>query len=336
MKQIYLWLLLAMPLGVMAQDMPVVAEVNQQFENVVDVAIKGEFCKVNVQQGQSVKVTGKMSAAKELDGYAINCSNEAGVLKVEVSKPDSGWTSHSGAVTVTVPKGVKVNIQTTSGYITLNGLAGNTVLAQSKSGKIVASDIQGDVTLKAKSASIKVNNITGQVSLTSKGGEQVARNIKGALSLYTSGGNMLVENIDGSLKTESTDGSQTIKGINGDIYLKTKSGAMKLSEAKGSLGTLSASGTLNLFDYEGSLQLVSTKGSVIGARVKLTESSNINTTEGKIKIKFVNPKEELSFLCESQHAYMVAFGKSKKRKLKWGDGPILVTAVSTTGAHNYY
>ncbi|GEM_PF-4513613 len=337
MKKINVLLLgLFIALNMQAQEMKVVASANKSFGDITAINISAEFCKVDVKIGENNAVVGELKAAKELEGYLIDCSEETGVLTVKVQKPASGWTSHSGFVNVTVKPGTKVNIQTTSGYITLNDLNGNDVSAQSKSGKINAANLNGTVSLKSVSGSIKAENLKGQINLKSKGGQQVVRNIDGALSLYTSGGSMLVENLKGSLKTESTDGTQTLKEIDGDIYLKTKSGAMKLSNAQGTVGSLAVSGTLNLFDVTAKMNLVATKGAIIGTRVKLTESSTFNTTEGKIKLKFVNTKEELSFACESEHAYIVAFGKSKKKKLKVSGGPIMVTSVSTTGAQSYY
>jgi hypothetical protein len=335
MRKTYLLLLLLIPFTLMAQDMPVVASANQSFENVSSVKIIGEFCKITVNQGDKVNLDAELKASKELEGYAVNCNVEAGALKIEVTKPQSGWTSHTGFVNLSLPKGIKLNIETTSGYITIDGLVGADVIAQSKSGKIVASNITANVTLKSRSASIKAENIKGQLSTSSKGGSHIVRNIDGATSLYSSSGEMTIEKINGSLKTESTDGTQTIKEANGDIYLKTKSGTMKLSDSKGTIGSLSVSGTLNLFNVEGVFNLVATKGSIIGSRVKLSESSTFNTTEGKIKIRFQNPMDQFTFACQSEHAYIVAYGKSKKKKLKLGDGPIVVTAISTTGAMNF-
>ncbi|WP_262327677.1 DUF4097 family beta strand repeat-containing protein [Carboxylicivirga litoralis] len=335
MRKTYLLLLLLLPISLMAQDMPVVANANQSFENITSVKIIGEFSKVTVNAGDKLNIDAELRAAKELEGYAVNCMEEAGALKIEVKKPESGWTSHTGFVNVTLPAGVKLDIETTSGYITLKGLSGADVVAQSKSGKIQATDINANVTLRSRSASIKAENIKGQLNTKSKGGDHVIRHVDGAVSLYSSSGEMIVEHINGSLKTESTDGTQTVKEVNGDIYLKTKSAALKLSDAKGTIGSLSVSGTLNLFNVEGVFNLVATKGSIIGSRVKLNESSSFNTTEGKIKIKFMNPKEQFTFACQSEHAYIVAYGKSKKKKLKLGDGPIVVTAISTTGAMNF-
>ncbi len=336
MKKLILFLLLLLPLTIIAQDLEVVASASERFESVTNISVVGEFCKVNVIKGEAVSVIGELKANKKLEGYAITFKEETGGLKINVQKPESGWTTHTGVVEITVPNGVNVDVVTTSGYITMNSIICSAISAQSKSGKIVVNNLEGKVILKSESASVKATALKGQLSILTKAGTQVVRNIDGMAHLSSDGGSISVEKVVGVLKTESTAGSQTIREVQGDVNLKTMSGVMKLSDATGNIQSLSAAGTLNLFDVSGTFNLVSTKGSIIGTRVKLEASSGFKTTEGKIKLKMNNPKEQLSFLCESENAYIVAFGKSKKKKLKMGSGAIVITGISTTGAQNYY
>ena len=335
-RKIIILLLMALPLTLLGQGLEVVASADEHFENISSISVDGEFCKVNVAVGEAVNISGELKADKKLEGYAIVFAEEEGELRVNMQKPESGWTSHSGFVDITIPHGVNISVVTSSGYITIDGISNTTISAQSKSGKIMADNIEGQVTLKSNSASVYANNIKGQLNILTKGGEQAVQNIDGSVFLSSSRGALLVEKVKGSLKTESSDGGQTIKEIEGDINLKTMTGAMKLSDASGNIQSFSASGTFNLFDVAGVFDLVSGKGAIIGTRVKLDASSDFKTTEGKIKLKMENPKEQLSFVCESENAFIVAFGKSKKKKLKTGSGAIVVTSVSTTGAQSYY
>ena len=329
-------LLLVLPFTIVAQDLIEVARVNDQFENINRIFVQGDFCKRSITQGDTVAVKGALKTNKQIEGYAIATEVIEGQLKVEVQKPKSGWTTHAGIIEVTLPDGIALEVVSSSGYITIKGVNGTSLEAKSKSGKIVAEQLQGEVSLHSRSGSIKVDAIEGPLSMSTKTGEQVARHIKGDVSMQSTKGALIIEDIKGGLTTVSTEGAQTIKEVVGDIQIKTMSGALKLSNATGHVQSQTGAGTLNLFDVTGVFNLMSTKGSVIGTRVKFLESSTINTTEGKIKLKLENKKEELSFMCQSEHAYIVAFGKSKKKKLKTGDGAIVITAVSTTGAQNYY
>lgn len=321
---------------VSAQGLQKVFEANKDFDGVRSINVKGDFGKVSFEKGEKVNVSAELMANKVLDGYNVSMNVTDGILVVEVKKPASGWSSHSGFVNVTIPDGVDINVVTTSGYVTLAGFKDVNLKAETKSGKINVKDLQGSAKLKTKSASIAVANIIGDVSTSSKGGAQTVSQIKGNASIVSYGGELIIEGVEGNCSAETTDGALTLKNINGDIRMKTNSGSMKLSDAKGNITTLSGTGSLNFFNVMGVFDVTSGKGDVAGSRIKFTASSSFKTTEGKIKLKLDNDKEELSFMCESEKGMMVAYGKAKKNKLKTGKGPILITTYSTTGAQNFY
>nr|WP_321451147.1 DUF4097 family beta strand repeat-containing protein [uncultured Carboxylicivirga sp.] len=337
MRKLYMIFVLLMAITtVSAQGLQKVFEGSKSFEKVSGVKVDGDFCKVEFVKGDKVSVTAELSANKELDGYDVAMDVADGVLNVTVNKPASGWSSHSGFVTITLPDGVNIDVATTSGYITLTDFKSTTVKAESKSGKINVSSIVGNVELSTKTATIDVADITGEVETSSKGGSQTVRNIKGNAKIVSYSGSLIIENVEGNCAGETTDGDLAMKNINGEIKLKTNSGSMKLSDSSGNITTMSGTGSLNFFNVQGVFDITSGKGDVIGARVKFTASSSIKTTEGKIKLKLDNSKEELAFECESEKGMMVVYGKAKKKKNKQGKGAILITTYSTTGAQNYY
>ncbi len=337
MRKIYTVLsMLAIVSMSFAQTLPTIFESNKDFDGINGVSVMGDFCKITFIKGDKVNVTAELMANKDLEGYDVSMEVVEGLLSVEVKKPESGWTSHSGFVNITVPDGLSLEVYTASGYVTIKDFNNTNVKAETKSGKILLTNLVGDANLKSKSASITASNITGNLQTSSKGGSQTISNVKGGASIVSYSGALSVNQIDGTCKVETTDGALTLKNINGDIKLKTKSGAMKLSDAKGNINALSGAGSVNFFNVEGVFDVNSGKGAVIGNRIKFTAASSIKTTEGKIKLKLDHKKEELSFLCESEKGMMVVYGKSKKKKLKAGKGPIVITTYSTTGAQNYY
>lgn len=319
-----------------AQNLTQVFSANETYTGVKTINVTADFSKVLVEKGSAITLATELMANKDLEGYEVNVSQEADVLNIAVMKPKSGWTSHSGFVNLTVPDGVNLSVKSGSGYITVKGLTANNVKAEAKSGKINVSNVIGDYNLRTTSASITVENVEGKLVTKSKGGSQVVRQINGSASLVTYSGSILAEQINGVLSTETTDGTQTLKDVEGDVKMKTKSGALKLSDAKGTFYSLSNAGTLNLFNVNGVFDLNSTKGAVIGNRVKMTASSSFKTTEGKIKLKLDHDKSELSFLCESEKGMIVVYGKAKKKKNKFGKGPIVVTTFTSTGAQSFY
>lgn len=337
MKKIYLSVvMLALVSMSFGQSLPKIFEANKDFEGITSVSVKGDFCKIGFVKGDKVQVNAELMADKKLDGYDVKMEVTEGLLTVEVMKPSSGWTSHSGFVTLTMPDGLNVEVLTASGYVTIADYNNINLEVETKSGKVVATNLNGDLRLKTKSATISVDNITGNVITSSKGGSQTVSNVKGSATVVSYSGALQINQIDGACTAETTDGALTLKNIAGDIKLKTKSGTMKLSDAKGTINVLSGAGSVNFFNTQGVFDVISGKGAVIGTRIKFTAASSFKTTEGKIKLKLDHKKEELSFLCESEKGMMVVYGKSKKKKLKAGKGPIVITTYSTTGAQNYY
>ncbi|MCU4165807.1 DUF4097 family beta strand repeat-containing protein [Carboxylicivirga caseinilyticus] len=338
MRKIYLFfvMLIATTSAVTAQSLEKVFEGNKDFEQVSSIKVNGDFCKVEFVKGDKVNVTAELSANKQLDGYAVSMDLAAGVLTVNVNKPESGWSSHSGFVTVTMPDGMNLEVVTSSGYINLADFKNTNLKAESKSGKIVVINLQGSADLSTKSATITVDNITGEVATSTKDGNQTVTNVKGNAKVVAYNGSLIIENIEGACSAETTDGALTLKNIKGQMRMKTNSGSMKLSDSEGTITTTSGAGSLNFFNVQGVFDINSGKGDVIGARVKFTESSSIKTTEGKIKFKLENSKEELSFACVSEKGMMVVYGKAKKKKVNEGKGSIVITTYSTTGAQNYY
>jgi hypothetical protein len=337
MRKIYTILsMLAIVSVSIAQSLPKIFEANKDFEGVSAINVKGDFCKVTFVKGDKVNVSAELMADKELEGYDVSMDLLDGVLTVEVKKPASGWTSHSGFVTLSIPDGLNLDITTASGYVTLRDFNNTNVKIETKSGKIVLANLLGDASVKSKSSTIAIDNVTGKVQTSSKGGSQTISNVKGSATVVAYSGAITIEQVDGYCKAETTDGAITLKNIKGDIKLKTKSGAMKLSDSKGTVNVFSGAGSVNFFNVQAAFDITSAKGAVIGNRIKFTASSTINTTEGKIKLKLDHKKEELSFLCESEKGMIVVYGKAKKKKNKFGKGPIVITTSSTTGSQNYY
>ena len=337
MKKFYtLFFMILATISLSAQDLIKVFEAQKRFEGVNQVIVSGEFCKVGINKGDAVQVDAVLNAGKQNDAYKVEMVQEGTILKVEVKIPASGWTSHAGSILVSVPNKVNVDINTTSGYIDVMGVAETVLKAESASGKINVTDMNGEAKLKSKSGAITAQNITGKLSTYNKSGKQEVSHVDGDIVLATYSGDLNAKHINGKVATESTDGAQTLLEINGDVKLKTNSGNLKLSNAKGNVNSVSASGSFKLFDVEGILNLQSTKGEISGSRVKLTASSVFTTTEGKIKFNFDNDRSELSYVCESKNSFIALYGKSKKKKNKTGKGSIVVTATSTTGAQAFF
>ncbi len=321
-----------------AQQMKTVFEGNETFGNVTKVNVQGRFCKVNLIPSESgdFAVKSKIEAMQEQAAYKIICSNENSILTVSVQVPEDGYASHAGEITISMPPSVETNINNTSGYVELNGLMQANLVAATTSGKITARDSEGNISLQTKSGNISATNLKGTIKTSSSSGDQFINNLEGIISLDSPDGAITAEKINGTLNISTIAGSQTLTDIEGDINQRSSSGAIKISNSNVNVTTQSMNGSVNLFGVTGILNITTTKGLIAGSQVRLTNSSNFTTTEGKIKIKLLNKKEELTFVLRSEKAPVIAMGNSKMKKLNTGKGPIIITGTSRTGGQNYY
>jgi DUF4097 and DUF4098 domain-containing protein YvlB len=319
------------------QQMITVFEANDNYSGITKVNIQGKFCRVKVlpAEGNNLIITSKIEAMKSHEDYKVVSVNENNELTLSVQVPQLDFASHAGEIVITPTANLQINIENTSGYIDINGISQANITASTSSGKITAAKSDGTITLQTKSGSIDATNLKGTVSLSTASGNQFVMNLEGTITLDSPDGPIIAENIKGKLNISTIAGSQTLTNIDGEVNQKCSSGAIKISNSNVTLTTQSLNGSVNLFGLKGVLNVTTTKGLIAGTQIKLTDSSSFNTTEGKIKIKFDNKKEELSFVLRSQNAPLIAMGSSKMKKLNTGSGPIVVTGTSTTGGQNY-
>lgn len=321
-----------------AQQMKTVFEANESFSGINRVEIQGRFCKVTIlpSENGSFEIQSKIEAMQDQDAYKIVCTQENDILSVTVHVPDDGYASHAGEITVSAPPSVEISINNTSGYIELRDLKQANLTAATTSGKVTAVRSEGSISMQTKSGNISASNLNGNIKTSSSSGDQFINNLQGIITLESPDGSITAEKINGTLNISTIAGAQTLTNIEGDVNQRSSSGAIKISSSNINLTTQSMNGSVNLFGVTGTLNISTTKGLIAGSQVRLTNSSNFTTTEGKIKIKLLNKKEELTFVLRSENAPVIAMGSSKMKKLNTGSGAIIVTGTSKTGGQNYY
>ncbi|TAJ05772.1 hypothetical protein DMA11_23170 [Marinilabiliaceae bacterium JC017] len=320
-----------------SQDLKLACQANDTFDNIKAITVKGIFAKVNItgHQQNNVILNGTLKAIKP-EGYNIKHTVTGNTLEVMVAIPQTTASSHTGEVQLTIPDNIPVTIENTSGYATIKNVKTSSLNITSKSGKINITNSDATMTLHTVTGAIKVDQTNGNVTTKSKSGEQYIQNITGNVKAVTNSGQLNIKTITGIITAESTSGNQEYENIKGDITTKASSGNIKISIAESNILITAAKGDVQLFQTNGTLNVTTTKGNQSGTRIKLAAASSLTSTEGKIKMKLDMPKDQLAFQLQSTNSYLFALGKSKKKKLKIGKGPILLTGTSTTGSQSYY
>jgi len=127
----------------------------------------------------------------------------------------------------------KINIESSSGRMKLNTITADTVNINVSSGKVTVDGIRGNASVKSSSGSLSIGNIDGKASIESRSGRIEIDKLSGILT---------AKNSSGSIKC-------TVAEARGDISLSSSSGSINCSiiKAKGDISLTSSSGSVRLY-----------------------------------------------------------------------------------------
>lgn len=155
------------------------------------------------------------------------------------------------------------------------------------------------------------------------------------LVVETSGGNIVVETVSGSKTLTSTSGSITVRSCRGGVEARSSTGSQKYDYVNGDVRAQSSTGSIELANVEGRLDLESTTGRLEGRNVKVTADSRLRSTTGRIQMDFTNPLEDFTFSLRSVTGQIEVGGTEVRGRIEKGNGPLRITAQTTTGRQSY-
>jgi hypothetical protein len=230
----------------------VLVDTKKSYSNIKTIEINGGWLDVSYQ--------GNSSSSVEVSAYLASNDNDqdivfvtvGDVLKISLERKQSNysWNSRNkGSLILTGPENVSIKVRNSSGTLAVDKVTAAETSLQVTSGKIIATNIGGDLYLGATSGNLEVNRISGNVQarLTS--------------------GNALINQVNGNLDYESTSGSLDANGVNGTLSASFTSGNAKLNN----IGTL------------GKLQF--TSGNVRATLAGLGSQTQFNGTSGNFNIQ---------------------------------------------------
>lgn len=136
-------------------------------------------------------------------------------------------------LTVTVPKGLAVEIDDGSGELTVNGVSGG-LRIKDGSGSMEVKSIVGDLWIDDGSGEIEVDDVQGNVEIIDGSGETDVRNVTGDLSIDDGSGGITLGKIGGTVTVEDGSGSLRIDDVGKDVRIKHKgSGSVDVTNVKG-------------------------------------------------------------------------------------------------------
>ena len=318
---------------VKAQD--VLDQVNEKYSNITAVELEGSFCTVHIigRAGSDIDFKGKVSGSKKYD-VKIRHKASGGILRIWIDRPNS-LSNVRGQLELSVPLLTNIDVDNSSGNISVEGIGRAVVHLKASSGSIQARHIDSNLKAEASSGSIDLADIKGDVRALTSSGSQKHNNISGNLKAKASSGSIKADGVAGEAELETSSGSQTIHSMGSNVYAKASSGSIKISGVTGDVKANTISGGIGLNRVAGAVSLSSSSGSQRGTDIKLTGNSHVKTSSGSVLMELVNATEELSFTLSASSGNLSAKGNSGHKNLVIGDGPIKVSGVSLSGSQTY-
>ena len=321
-----------------ATPQELIDKVEKQFNNVSSINVKGAFCSVEFEEGESstVRFDGEIRATQRYDDFRIQYEQNGDQLNVWINNiPQRIIGQIKGLLHFEVPKNSLIKVDNTSGTVSVIGVGHNNVALESVSGNISVSDIPCNISLNSTSGTIKATQINGNLIANSTSGSINVSNVSGTASVESTSGTTNVQNVTKSLKISTTSGNIKIASIYSDVTGKSNSGLLDLTGIKGNLVLNNISGEIRLSDVIGSINATTTSGSIRGNSVMITGDSNFRTTSGSINFVLLNADKALSYDLESISGNLEANGVKGSKKLVISEGAIKIKGNTTSGNQKF-
>ncbi len=257
----------ALPLQAQEYDRVIKESYNTTAKPAVEIDTRFGTVRVNPARGNTVTVVVGITAGSDSEAEAkrlaeatrVEIKGNKNSVTVRTALPkemDEDDHSISIDVTVTMPSGGKLDLESKFGDVNVKGITGR-VMADcgfgsveiTKCANVRARNSFGDITLAA---------IKGSLELEAKMGEIIARHIDGG-KIHSSYGDVEISDVKGTLEVTSSMGSLTISGMrNGEIT--SSYGSIDLTLHRQFAGRIEATSSFGSIDSDYEMKDVGKKG----------------------------------------------------------------------------
>ncbi|MEB2781282.1 DUF4097 family beta strand repeat-containing protein [Algoriphagus sp. C2-6-M1] len=231
----------------------VLVDANKNYSNIKAIEVSGGWLDVSFTGGTNSDVHVEAYLESNEENQDIIFVTVGDVLKIsyEQSSRTSSWGNNrnKGFIKITGPMNIDLDMKNSSGTLTVDKVVGDQTNLRVSSGKITATNISGDLAIKASSGALFIDKVSGNIDA-------------GITS-----GNADINNVGGNLNYQSTSGSLTADRVKGQLSVALTSGNAKLSNI-GSLGSMKF-----------------TSGNIRATNAGLSGNTNFNGTSGNFKIQ---------------------------------------------------
>lgn len=195
-------------------------------------------------------------------------------------------------------------------------------------GKILARNVEGDLTLQTRSGSVKAMSITGELQVDTGSGHVDVESVHGRLGVDTGSGHVRVETVEGDLvEVDTGSGHVEIGQITcEELSVDTGSGHVKaerVSTNDVTIDTGSGSVTLELIEMGDGVFMVDTGSGSIDLLIPVDASADVTaeTSSGGIRVDVLDP--DIRHRERNEIAFRIGNGDAEVR-LDTGSGGIRI------------
>jgi hypothetical protein len=190
---------------------------------------------VVIDAHRKVEMSSKEKEEEYLTGAPITITTEGDkVILRAIHKHESlgrqfwrmmGHTRTEGHYAIKVPANFNLDLDTSGGDVSANGVTGN-VKVDTSGGDLTFGQIHGELHADTSGGNITVKDCEGKTDLDTSGGRIEVNGGHGNLNADTSGGNVTVLNRVGDTKIESSGGKLRLGNISGKLVAETSGGSV--------------------------------------------------------------------------------------------------------------
>lgn len=274
----------------------------------------GESDKVVVDAQRKISASSKDKEEEYFKSVPVTVTTEGdSVIVRAIHKHESlgsqiwnmlGHHRTEGHYNLKVPANFSVDLDTSGGDVSTNGLTGNVkvdtsggdlnfgqihgdVHANTSGGDIIAKDCDGTTKLDTSGGRIEVTGGRGNLDVDTSGGNVTVLNRVGDAKVESSGGKLRLGNISGKLNAETSGGSVSAilpSPVAGDVRLETSGGAITVVTPANAALTIDAETSAGIVRSDLPISRISSdedslKGTINGGGTKLVLRSSAGSIE---------------------------------------------------------
>lgn len=277
--------LMAISVATFAQN--VLVDTKKSYSDIKRIEIESGWLNVTYKGGIGSEVNVEAYLESNNTDQDIVFVTVGDVLKIGHARKQSNYnwnTKNKGYINITGPESMALDIQGSSGNLTIENISNSETNLRVSSGNVKAMNIKGDLSIRATSGNLTADGVSGNVS----GG--------------VTSGNGIFYHIKGDLDYSSTSGSLEADDVAGEINVQLTSGNAKINNA----GTL------------GNMQF--TSGNIRATQVGLGPNTKFNGTSGNFRVQTTSDLKAFNFSLKASSGNLKVGGINTGKTLEIDNG----------------